>query len=369
MSRVMRRILLLALAAGLAAPAGAQAAAGLRVVGGAPVSAPGYMALLMARTGETSAQACGGVAVAPYVLLTAAHCVVDERTNRWLTPDALRVVVGEDDPWPALGGPAFRTVQVIRLVAASLSTLGNGLQRNDVALLQLGTRAPAVARRAPRARTALTRAGRVGVVMGWGRVDGRVAGSSSPLLQGARMAVQRPGVCSSRMRGYDAASMLCVFGGTSSACMGDSGGPLVVSDRGRRYVIGVVSTGGGHCALEVPAVYSNVANGPLADFVAKQTSRLERLGAAHARGPGAGAAPAPQRPASTPAPAPRLGLGQARRAAERYGRVVRHWTSVTARCARRNVLRVACRIYGRRHGKWWMARREVLLSTRAIIVT
>ncbi len=95
------------------------------------------------------------------------------------------------------------------------------------------------------------------------------------------MRIQRQAVCALRFRFYDPRSMLCVYGGSSTACQGDSGGPLIVTDpRGRRYVVGVVSGGDATCDLRVPAVYSNVARGPLADFVARHAARLERQAAA-----------------------------------------------------------------------------------------
>ncbi|MDX6640734.1 MAG: hypothetical protein QOF12_1745, partial [Solirubrobacteraceae bacterium] len=69
------------------------------------------------------------------------------------------------------------------------------------------------------------------------------------------------------------------------------------------------------------------------------------------------------------APAPQLALSVAKATATDFGQRFYHWTAVTARCSRLTSLRVGCRIYGRRHGRWWMARRELALSLGGIVIS
>jgi hypothetical protein len=236
---------------------------------------------------------------------------------------------------------------------------------NDVALLQLQSPAPGTVRPASGSTAKLGDPGRLSVVMGWGLTAGQIPESASPLLQQARMLVQRPEVCSSRTQGFDAPSMLCVYSGSSSDCMGDSGGPLLSSYGGRRYLIGLVSTGDARCSVAVPSIYSKISSGPLASFVASQVPQLEQQGEAAA--PQA-TVPVATAPAAT-VPLPRLSLSKAIASSKLYGRLAYHWTSVTARCSRQTSLRFACRIYGRRLGRWWMVRRELALAVGGIVVT
>lgn len=282
--RTVRRLpllLLLALCCGQVSPAQAGAATP-RVIGGVRASAPPFLGMFIGRAGD-HLQFCGGAAVAPHVFMTAAHCVADGHSRGWLAPTDMFVVFGEDDPWSALRNPLLPLWGAVRLVAPRMDTVA-GIIRNDVALLQLTAPAPAVVRRASLGRTALAQPGRVATVMGWGRVKADESGSE-PLLRRATMRVQRHQVCSSRFVHFAGAQELCVYSGSSTACMGDSGGPLLTSYEGRRYVIGVVKAGDVHCGTDKPSIYTNVTTGPLARFVDKWVPRLESSAAAQAAQP------------------------------------------------------------------------------------
>src|SRR4051812_2617528 len=81
------------------ASAGARVAP--RVVDGTPVQVPSFMGFVLGVSGD-EAWSCAGTAIAPNVLLTAAHCVVDEATNSYVSPSKLEVVCGQDDPLGAI---------------------------------------------------------------------------------------------------------------------------------------------------------------------------------------------------------------------------------------------------------------------------
>jgi secreted trypsin-like serine protease len=350
--------------AGAVAPVASSEAMTPRVIGGAPVSAPAFMGLLVGEAGR-NIQFCGGEAVAPHVFLTAAHCVFDESGNP-LSPDSFRIVFGQDDPWLAPGDPTIEQTRVTQVVTAAYRRLSNGLAVNDVALLQLQTPAPGTVRLATSSMPQLSRTGRVAAVMGWGRVSGLVADSLSPLLLQTRLRVQRSSVCTARAMGFDAGSMLCMYSGATSDCNGDSGGPLLSSSGGVRYLIGIVSTGDLHCSVGVPSIFTKVSSGPLASFTATQVPLLEQ--AAEAQPPAVPVATVPV-PTTTTTPAPVLSLSAAKATATDFGRRYYHWTKVAARCSRVTSLRIGCRIYGRRHGRWWMARRELALSLAGIVIS
>lgn len=350
--------------AGAVAPVASSEAMTPRVIGGAPVSAPAFMGLLVGEVGH-GFQVCGGMAVAPHVFLTAAHCVFDESGNA-LRPENFRIVFGQDDPWAM---PLATAAQVTNVVTTQYRKLSNGLPYNDVALLQLQAPAPGTVRLAPSSMPQLSRTGRVATVMGWGRVSGRVADSESPLLLRTRLRVQRPSVCGARIMGFETGSMLCTYSGTTSPCNGDSGGPLLTSSGGVRYVIGVVSGGALQCEAKLPGVFSNVARGRLAGFIAAEVPLLEQAAEAQPSAVPVTTVPAPTPTATTPPPAPQLTLSVAKATATDFGRRYYHWTAVTARCSQLTTLRVGCRIYGRKHGRWWMARRELALSLAGIVIS
>ncbi|MFE7522563.1 S1 family peptidase [Streptomyces halstedii] len=266
MPRPPARILPLAFALAVAAaviPPGhaAPAAADSIIVGGRPaaVSDSPWAVALSSRDrfgGTRAGQFCGGVAVSPTEVLTAAHC---------LRPDVLggdvsevrdlKVIAGRDD----LSGPGGQEVAV----RSAWSNPGYDSRTNagDLAVLTLERALPAesVVPMAPVGDEAYT-AGTEATVYGWGDTTGY--GAYASVLRAADVRVLPDRTCAQAYPGgpygtYDASSMLCAgdTAGGHDACQGDSGGPLVA--RGR--LVGLVSWGSGCGSPGSPGVYTRVS--------------------------------------------------------------------------------------------------------------
>ncbi|MFE2979850.1 S1 family peptidase [Streptomyces sp. NPDC059258] len=243
----------------LAAPSAAVADS--IVVGGqpAPVADSPWAVALSSRDrfgGARSGQFCGGVAVAPTKILTAAHCLSDE----------------------ALGGPAQRVKDLLVIAGRERLSDSGGLEipvrsiwvnpaydpdsnAGDVAVLTL-SRALPKGGTIPMARSgdAAYRAGTAADVYGWGDTTG--SGTYASVLRSARIQVLPDSDCARAYPGgqegtYKASAMLCAGdpAGGRDACQGDSGGPLVA--RGR--LIGLVSWGSGCGRPGSPGVYTRVS--------------------------------------------------------------------------------------------------------------
>ncbi|WP_405388050.1 serine protease [Streptomyces sp. NBC_01102] len=266
MSRVVVRALPVAFALAVGAtliPLGppAPAAADSIVVGGRPVpvaDSPWVVALSSrARFGGTRAgQFCGGVAIAPTKVLTAAHCLRQDVLGAAVpeVPD-LRVISGRDE----LSGPGGQEIPVRsarvnprydpRTNAADLAvlTLDRALPEGNV-IPMAG------------AGNAAYEPGTAATVYGWGDTTGY--GAYASVLHAAKVRVLSDSACKRAYPGglqgsYDASTMLCAgnTAGGRDACQGDSGGPLVA--RGR--LVGLVSWGSGCGSPGSPGVYTRVS--------------------------------------------------------------------------------------------------------------
>ncbi|MFD4901374.1 MULTISPECIES: trypsin-like serine protease [unclassified Streptomyces] len=266
MPRVLVRVLPAALTLAAAAaviPLGppAPAAADSIIVGGKPVAvadSPWTVALSSRdRFGGTRAgQFCGGVAIAPTKVLTAAHCLRDDVLGASVTEVRdLRVIAGRDE----LSGPGGQEIPV----RSSWVNPGYDPHTNagDLAVLTLDRALPekSVIPMAG-AGNAAYEPGTEATVYGWGDTTGYGAYASG--LHAATVRVLPDSDCARAYPGgtqgaYDASSMLCAgdTAGGRDACQGDSGGPLVA--RGR--LIGLVSWGSGCGSPGSPGVYTRVS--------------------------------------------------------------------------------------------------------------
>ncbi|MFI8869732.1 MULTISPECIES: S1 family peptidase [unclassified Streptomyces] len=266
MPRVLVRVLPAALTLAAAAaviPLGppAPAAADSIIVGGKPVAvadSPWTVALSSRdRFGGTRAgQFCGGVAIAPSKVLTAAHCLRDDVLGASVTEVRdLRVIAGRDE----LSGPGGQEIPV----RSSWVNPGYDPHTNagDLAVLTLDRALPekSVIPMAG-AGNAAYEPGTEATVYGWGDTTGYGAYASG--LHAAMVRVLPDSDCARAYPGgtqgaYDASSMLCAgdTAGGRDACQGDSGGPLVA--RGR--LIGLVSWGSGCGSPGSPGVYTRVS--------------------------------------------------------------------------------------------------------------
>ncbi|WP_051865136.1 trypsin-like serine protease [Streptomyces griseus] len=232
------------------------------VVGGFPVdiSQSPWTVALSSRDrfgGMRSGQFCGGVAVGPTTVLTAAHCMGEDVLGA--PPDRVRdlkVIAGRTN----LGSVQGQEIPVrATWVNPRYDPFSNA---GDFAVLTLAEPLPptAVIRMAA-AGDAVYEPGVEAAVYGWG--DTTSAGDYAHSLRAARVHVLDDAVCARAYAGgaegtYLAASMVCageVTGGPD-ACQGDSGGPLVAQGR----LMGLVSWGNGCGWPGSPGVYTRVSD-------------------------------------------------------------------------------------------------------------
>ena len=256
-----RPLILAAVAAAIPLASAAPVAADSIVVGGFPIDvseAPWTVALSSRdRFGGTRAgQFCGGVAVGPTTVLTAAHCMGEDVLGA--PPEQvsdLRVIAGRTDLLSDQG------VEIA--VREAWVNPGYDPQSNagDFAVLTLAEPLPqdaviAMSAAGEPAYEPGTRA----TVYGWGDVTG--GGDYARRLRAAHVHLMSDERCGEAYPGggdgtYLADSMLCAGeerGGRDS-CQGDSGGPLVAEGK----LVGLVSWGSGCGRAGQPGVYTRVS--------------------------------------------------------------------------------------------------------------
>lgn len=299
---------------GLPSPALAAPASAPRIINGIDAPAtefPFLVALLQTarydKEGAYQAQFCGGTLTTPTTVVTAAHCVVDQKTGAVRAPGDVLVGLGDN-----LKSPTLRVVKVVSIEPNP--AYSRKLASNDIAVITLADPVagiPVLRPVSPAEQAGYTAPGNGAKVAGWGKLaptgndfpdafrvgrliifpDTTCGGGTSFVLSG----VTFDGFTS---EDADPLVMLCAAGISPEgkvidSCQGDSGGPLVAGDGAARRLIGVVSWGE-DCASSFPGVYTRVAS--QYDFLT-----------AH------GAIPAEQPPAGPPAPP---GLSVAARSGE-----------------------------------------------------
>jgi secreted trypsin-like serine protease len=286
---------------GFAPSSPAAAPAAISVVDGSPAlhgSFP-YLAFVIYRDGGAS-EACSGTVVSSNVILTAAHCVVDEEHGALRPASRFRVVTGNVE-W----GSSERVVSAVSAVAAypEYTWSGEFTHWGDAAILQLAQpiSAPAV----KLATSEAPAAGSSALMVGWGKTTPSQSGVS-PLLHYGETSIESDLDCAAGSSHFHPGAELCVLDPSQlrSACSGDSGGPLLVVAPGTTsepLEVGIASfIIDGGCSPSTPQYYTSAAL--VAPWVASQV---------------AAAAPPPATPAPAPAaagpPLPRLGDGAAKR--------------------------------------------------------
>jgi len=227
-----------------------------QIVGGQPAD-PGeypWQAMLLNDAGRFS---CAGMLIQPKWVLTAGHCVANNRITD--------VVLGAHQR--AEGDESSRqTIAIARIIHHA--GYEDQTLENDIALIQL--RQPAslnqnvglIALITPTDRTLIT-AGTMAVVTGWGTTseDGALAAE----LQEVTLPIVSQATCA-KAYGDDLSDNLFCAGlssGGKDSCQGDSGGPLIVPDGHSEQgwkVAGIVSSGNGCARVGYYGLYTKVIN-------------------------------------------------------------------------------------------------------------
>jgi secreted trypsin-like serine protease len=245
------------------------AAATPDIVGGGmaePGEWPWQVALLRK---DTNRLLCGGSLIAPDLVLTAAHCLDGDSTER--VADRISVWVGAHDLTELDQG------QIIDVSYAALHTNYDPYTTDyDIALLRLAepaqlSAAVQLVQLATRADENRYRPGTVAAVTGWGSLAWR--GDSPDILHEVSVGMVDQDACNaaySTLYGVPDSitdRMICAGfpEGGKDSCQGDSGGPLVVPDgMGGWLQVGIVSWGAApedqpQCAAAgYPGVYASV---------------------------------------------------------------------------------------------------------------
>lgn len=241
---------------------------------------------------------CGGSILTPGWILTAAHCVVNEK-GQVQNASGFRVVSGTADL--DRPGKVSRVRRVVQHPRYGATTPGF---HNDIALLELVEPAHGqpvtLAAETGEARS-LTASGRF-VVTGFGTTS-EGGNISKRLLEVSVPPVPRE-TCNRTYGGLLREGQICAGGEAGrDSCQGDSGGPLhALTADGKVVQVGVVSFGKGCARPGVPGVYTDVA--------AYRSWIRGFTGSVQEATPAAAAAPAPAARVAVqlqPGPSPRLG--------------------------------------------------------------
>jgi trypsin len=227
----------------VALAAAVPAAASPRIVGGERASIVEYPWAVYL-TDSTGFQFCGGTVVAADKVLTAAHCMADQRANN------LSVVVGREDKQSTAG-----RVVAAKSVWVSPNYKGDPTGGSDFAVITLARKVnvPPL----PLAKDeSLYQPNAMATVLGWGRTA--ESGQASQYLMQASVPLAADTDCAKSYPEFRATAMVCAGyaqGGVDS-CQGDSGGPLEMDG----VLVGITSFGQGCARPGYYGVYTRVAS-------------------------------------------------------------------------------------------------------------
>lgn len=217
---------------------------------------------------------CGGMLIHPMIVMTAAHCLVDENLN--FLPVTFALFTGRTQS--GTGGEQL----TLSGGAGVANNYVPSTHDNDYGFIALSSPSSR-----PRIQIAgadergLWRAGRAAIVTGYGAIA--EGGSQSPVLKHLAVPILDDSTCQgagSYGAAFHSSVMLCAgyMSGGEDSCQGDSGGPLVApADGGIYRLVGVVSWGVGCARPNLPGIYTRIAEPSLTQIIASYVQNIEQI--------------------------------------------------------------------------------------------